>query len=261
MKNLVRLPLAALALLSLLAAAPFASAQTVVHPGDLQGWLIGPFGTPPSAGFEAGPGMPPFGDGSYGVEITDPNSKIILVRNDYHDLPLAGLTAFSFWTWIDPMAANVNNWYVNLYFDTDGDGMYDGVRLDYVPPAGMVMTGVWQQWDAFLGTWNVNTGGTSTLAAFLLANPNARFNAFSVPEGGAVRFNQGDTASNYVGFVGNLDGVRIAHVGVGDDTWDFELAAPADPFAVPTLSPVALAALALLLAVAAAWTLRRRRVA
>jgi len=222
--------------------------QTVVAPGSLQGWAIGPFGTDPGAAFTAGPGTPPFGSASYGVSITVPASKVILAR----------LTAFSFWTYVDPGASNVNDWYVNLYFDTDGDGTYDGVRLDYVPPSGMVMQGVWQQWDAFAGTWSVNTGGTTTLASFLASNPNARLNAFSDPNGGAVRFNMGDTAASYVGFIGNLDGVRIAHDAVGDVTWDFELEAPPSLLEIPTLSPAGLAALVLLLLAAGAWLLRRR---
>lgn len=239
-------------------AAPVTSAQTVVTPGNLQGWLIGPFGTDPGADFVPGPDTPPFGAGSFGVSITVPSSKIILLRNDYHDLPLSGLTALSFWTYVDPGAMNLNDWYVNLYFDVDGDSSYDGVRLDYVPPGGMVMQGVWQQWDALAGTWNVNTGGTTTLAAFLAANPNARFNAFSAPDGGAVRFNMGDTAASYVGFIGNLDGVRIAHSGVGDDTWDFEPEPPPSVLEIPTLSQAGLAALGLALLAAGAWLLRRR---
>lgn len=250
-----------LALIFLLAAAPVV-AQTLVTPADPAGWLIGPFpaGAMIDAGFEEGPGTPPFGTGSYFTDVLNPMEKIILARNDYHDLPLANLTAFSFWTYIEPAATNVNNWYVNLYLDVDGDGTYDGVRLDYVPPPAMVVTGVWQVWDAFAGTWRINTGGTTTLADFLSANPNARINGFSDPNGGAIRFNMGDTQANYVGFLGNLDGVRIAHSNVGDSTWDFEVeGAGASPLEVPVLSPVGLAALALLLVAAGVALLRRQR--
>lgn len=223
---------------SLLAVPAAGFAQTVVAPADLAGWLIGPFplGADVDAGFETGPATPPFGTGSYFTSIPDPGEKIILLRNDYHDLPLSGLTALSYWTWIDPAATNTNNWYVNLYVDANGDGSSE-TRLDYVPPSGVVMTGVWQQWDAFTGTWNVNTGGTSTLADFLAANPTARINAFDTPDGGAIRFNMGDTASSYVGFDGNLDGIRIAHDAVGDTTWDFEVELPmADLFITKTAS-------------------------
>lgn len=243
----------------LLAAVTPAAAQITVTPDSSAGWLIGPFGTPPPSGFVEGPGTPPEGLGSFFTAITDPSSKIILGRNDYHDAPLSELTALSYWTYIDPGASNTNNWYVNLYTDADGDGAYD-TRLDYVPPSAMVMTGVWQQWDAFSGLWRVSTSGMNmTLADFLAANPNARFNAFSDPQALALRWNMGDTASSYVGFDGNLDGVRVAVNGVGDDTWDFEEAR--QTVAIPTQSPLGLALLATLLGLLAARVLRRRRAA
>lgn len=239
-----------IALAAFLAIPPAAVAQTVVTPGELEGWLIGPFPLAADVdfGFEAGPPTPPFGSDSFFTSIPDPNEKAILLRNDYHDLPLANLTALSFWTYIEPAATNTNNWYVNLYLDVDGDATYDGVRLDYVPPSAEVLTGVWQEWDAFTGTWNVNTGGTTTLAGFLASNPDARLNAFSTPDGGAVRFNMGDTASSYVGFDGNLDGIRIAHSDVGDTTWDFELEQDPVVLEVPVDDPASLLLLGLLLA-------------
>jgi len=230
-------------------------AQTVVTPDNLASWLIGPFGTPPTADFVLGADTPPLGSGSYATEIIVANSKIILARNDYHDQPLSSLTALSYWTYIDPLAANTNNWYVNLYLDADGDGAWD-TRLDYVPPPAMVTAGIWQLWDAHVGVWD-STGGPTTLADFLIANPNARINAFDTPLGGAIRFNMGDTASSYVGFIGNLDAVRIAVSGVGDETWDFELFGAVQE--VPALSPVGLLLLIAGLMVAAAGLLRRTR--
>lgn len=245
-----------LALAGSFATAPAALAQTAVTPADPAGWLIGPFPLVADVdfGFEEGPGTPPFGSGSFFTAIPDPGEKVILLRNDYHDLPLANLTALSFWTYIEPAATNTNNWYVNLYLDVDGDSTYDGVRLDFVPPSGSVVTGVWQQWDAFTGTWNVNTGGTTTLASFLASNPDARLNAFSAPDGGAVRFNMGNTASSYVGFDGNLDGTRIAHSDVGNTTWDFEATVDFNPTEIPVGGPLGLALLGLALA-AGGWAL------
>ena len=231
-----------------------AEAQTVVTPSDLQGWLIGPFGTPPFADFVDGPDTPPTGTGSYATAITEPASKIILARIDYHDLPLSDLTALSFWTYIDPAATNLNNWYINLYVDADGNGSWDS-RLDYVPPSAEVVAGIWQPWDPYLGVWS-SSGGPTTLADFLVANPNARINAFDDPLGGAIRFNMGDTASSYVGFIGNLDTVRIAVDGVGDTTWDMELRRPV--IGVPTLSPWGLAWMMLVLVLAGAVMLRQR---
>ena len=238
----------------LIAPAQAAFTQTVVTPGEAQGWLIGPFGADPTADFVEGPDTPPFGTGSYLTEITVPSSKIILFRVEYHDRPLADLTALSFWTYVDPAATNLNNWYVNLYLDADGDGASE-TRIDYVPPPAQVMVGVWQFWDAFAGTWS-SPGGPVTLADFLTANPDARINAFDDPLGGALRWNMGDTAANYVGFSGNLDGVRIAVDGAGDTTWDFELT-NLSVVEVPAASSWGLLLLALALASSAVWLHRR----
>ena len=231
-------------------------AQTVITPDSLDDWLIGPFGTPPPVDFVQGPDTPPFGTGSYETEIVVASSKIILLRTDYHDLPLADLTALSYWTYVDPVATNTNNWYVNLYVDADGDGSWDE-RLDFVPPPAMVVQGLWQFWDAHAGTWTTSGGGPTTLADFLLANPNARINAFDPPLGGAIRLNMGDTASSYVGFLGNLDGVRIAVNGVGDETWDFELFGAVEE--IPTISSWGVFALIVALLLAGTSTLVARR--
>ena len=233
-----------------------AAQPVVVTPDDLAGWLIGPFGAPPTAEFVDGPGAPPLGNGSYRTQIAVAGSKIILGRNDYHGALLSDLTAFSYWTYVDPGASNLNNWYVNLYLDADDDGMYE-TRLDYVPPPAQVTTGVWQSWDAMAGDWIVNPGGaTTSLADFLTANPNARFNAFDNPLALAVRFNMGDTAASYVGFDGNLDGVRIAVGGVGDGEWDFERVQSV--VAIPTLSGIGLVAVAVALLAAGLLFVRRR---
>jgi len=229
--------------------------QTLVTPDNLQDWLIGPFGAPPPADFVEGPGDPPLGVGSYATQIIEPASKIIMARVDYHDIPLSELTALSFWTYIDPASTNLNNWYMNLYLDADGDGVYE-TRLDYVPPPAAVMVGEWQLWDAFLGVWN-SPGGAVTLADFLAANPNARINAFNDPQGGALRWNMGDTASGYVGFDGNVDGIRIAVDSLGDTTWDFELSPSPVVIGVPALSPLGLGILIIGLGLAAG-VLRRR---
>ena len=228
-----------------------------VTPSSMEGWLSGPFGTPPVSGFVEGPNSPPLGTGSFEAQILVPASKIILGRTDLHDQRLDQLTALSFWTYIDPAAANTNNWYINLYFDADGDGSFDN-RLDYVPPGGAVVTGVWQQWDAFTGDWrDTGAAANTTLADFLTANPDARFNAFDDPLGLALRFNMGDTAASYVGFDGNLDGVRLGLTGVGDTQWNFEVFQSV--VEIPTLSPFGLGLMAALLLAAGLWVFLRRR--
>jgi len=249
-------PLLLGALLTLALSAPLTAQVSTVLPGHFDGWLIGPFGPEPPNGFVEGPDTPPMGVGSFFTEIVEPASKIILGRNDLHGLTLPDLTALSFWTYIEPTSTNTNNWYLNLYLDADGDGAYE-TRLDYVPPTAQVMTGVWQFWDALAGTWRVNTSGQNmTLADFSTANPNAIINAFDSPEGLALRFNMGDTSNSYVGFIGNLDGVRIALADVGDITWDFDLTG--EPAEIPALSAPMLAILAAFLCLFGFRRLRRK---
>lgn len=239
-----------------------AAAQIIVTPGNSQGWLIGSeeSGMPP-IDYVVGPGTPPLGIGSFFTQITTSNQKIILARGDYFEAPLADLRALSYDTYLDPTATNTNNWYVNLYVSEDCSGG-NRIRLDYIPADDT--PGVWTHHDAFAGTWNVNTGGTTTISSLVAKFPKACLNAFDIPGAGALRWNMGDTASNYVGYAGNIDNIHvwfneIAPVGRAvaslnsDVTWDFE------PASVPDMPAPALGGCLLLIGLAGAAALGMSR--
>lgn len=208
--------------------------QTIVVTSvDTQGWTLGTYGTPSNQGFELGPDTPPLGTGSFFSEISVSNSKTIPVRTnaEYSGHPLSSLQALSFDSYNDVTGGSTSNknWYLSLYLSANGDPFYD-CRINYstVYAAG----NIWETFDAFNGTWNSSGAGCSgfsgTIAAFLGLHPSAVLNAFSNPNEPAIRFNQGDTASSYVGYIGNIDNIRISQTVIGDITWDFE------PYIPPT---------------------------
>jgi hypothetical protein len=209
------------------------AATLVVHPGNNQGWVFEEFPDPPVDGqFVAGPGAPVAGTGSFRVVIDESNEKLIMKRTGYHGVRLDALNELSYWTYKDATSTENSDWYINMYLDVDGtiqNGGYD-VRLTFAPNAGSADT--WTFQNAMTGTWIAYYPGGSpaftngTIAQFLVAHPDAVFSAWGNPADYQIRFSMGDTASNYVGYVGAIDAIRISMDGVGDNTWDFELNGP-----------------------------------
>ncbi len=197
----------------------------VVRPSALNGWGITdfPVSTAAEFAFEDGPATPPIGIGSLEGIIPSASTKLIFARSaaEYSGLPVSGLIGLSFSTYNDALAGstNDNNWYINLYISTAGDGNYD-CRLDYAPT--QTADDTWEDFDAFAGSWSGSGAGcaafSGTLPTFISIYPNATFNAFSNPAEPVIRFNMGDTATGYVGYIGNIDNVRIAHADAGDIT-------------------------------------------
>jgi hypothetical protein len=228
---------------------PVIPTTTTVTPSNLQGWLIdnpiyclnnANFASPPCSpvpppsnygaldlttdvpadfGFTTGAGTPPLGTGSFFANIIDNGSKVVLARTDYNNVAFADLTAMSIATYLDPLATDNDNWYVNLYADANGDGSYD-CRLDGVVPTQGA--GSWATTDLYNITWNISCGANGTLSAFVGANPNAQLiNGFDIPGFPQIVINQGDTSTTYTGYRGNFDAFRIATT-TSDTTWDFE---------------------------------------
>jgi hypothetical protein len=215
-----------------------ARAALVVTPSVLQGWNIFPAGTAPSvAAFQNGAGTPPLGAGSYRGEITGSNSKILLGRGDYHLTALSGL-AISYSTYRDAASTNNNDWYVNVYVDTNND-LIANCRLDFATSTGP--SGSWTGKNATGATtgWYVNNSGqgcpttASNIAwsAVLAGLPGTArvLNPFTGNVYPGIVFNMGDTGSSYVGYRGNIDNITV-----NGTNWDFELTPPVAGSAAPS---------------------------
>ena len=227
--------------LSLLSAVQVARAAIVVHPGNLQGWVIGtfipPISPPTFSGFVNGPGAPPLGTGSYQATIGSSAQKIQLVRFGYEGIPLSSLNV-SYAT--HRLGTNANDWYLNVYISTTG-GAIANCRIDFAPTAGGVGSWITHNATGASNSWYaspVNPGGpyasgcpgqssvvvNGSFAAMLSSLPAATTLAPLFAGGAALVFNMGDSGASYLNYDGAIDAVTI-----NGTTWDFELTAPAAP--------------------------------
>jgi Domain of unknown function DUF11/Carboxypeptidase regulatory-like domain len=226
----------------------------------------------PSVSFVNGPATPPLGSGSAQFSVGSDGGAIAQLRQpDYAGTALpnpspdpdnpnpAGneLTELKYSTYVQVGGSASQAPYIILDVDYDNNGTVDD-HLVFEPqyqiagfcpsnPQGPVSPGTWQTWDAFNGCW-YSTGGAAgsgpganvkPLITFSAASPNAKIvNSGSnggvriVTGGGGVI--GGGAASDWSGFVGNVDDFRI---GVGFDPdngpivteYDFEAAPPPPP--------------------------------
>ena len=203
------------------AAAKAVSPAIVVTSYNTQGWIVGQDpGSPLAAyGFVTGPAVPPAGVGSVMVNVGAKDQKIMVGRTDYSGVALSSLTTLSYSTFVDPASTNLNEWFLNLYISTLGNGTYDD-RLDYVPPG--VAKNVWQTWNALAGTWyEKKGGGSTTIAAFLAKNPAAQIVNPFVPTYPGFKFNGGSSGVGYIGLKAYIDNITVGVGGVVKN-WDFE---------------------------------------
>ena len=132
---------------------------------------------------------------------------------------------FTYETLLDPATVGSNTFYLNLYIGTAATFgatiPYCTHRLDFVPNGTV---GSWTLHNALdpMATYVVNVApacfggtpsGTTTLGAFISANPGSLIGFFS--------FMAGDTVTMMVGFQGYLDNVTFGIPG-NTTTWDFE---------------------------------------
>ncbi|MFP4322649.1 MAG: hypothetical protein ACLFTK_09360, partial [Anaerolineales bacterium] len=204
------------------------AASFTVTESDGADWWMSIFGTAPGTyGFATPTYGGSTGVGAFVTEITSGGQKVILGRINYHNVPLSNLTSITYDTYYDSVSGSmgtIRQFYVNIYVDRDGDGIYDE-RLDFAPEvhSGVaVMADTWQTWTID-GTTEVNgnVSGLTTLDAYRTAWPNAQLNAFSNVFDQAIRFNMGDTAATYDGFAGAIDNI-VLNIGGVTDTYDFE---------------------------------------
>jgi hypothetical protein len=225
--NRIRIVVATLAVLTLLAVPVSASGSTVVvHPGDMQGWAFfpeAPINTQ-SGQMVNGPGTPPLGTGSAQLAVEDGGGMAL--GTDHGAVRLDAIDTLRYSTYrVSGGAAPAIALQLNVDYDlTDANEAWQG-RLVYEPyHANSAVTGEWQTWNPLVGSgwWSTQTGHTTctqanhcTLAQVLEQKPHAGIHATL----GAVILKAG---SNWSGFVGNVDALTL-----NSTTWDFELEAPA----------------------------------
>lgn len=107
--------------------------------------------------FEAGPGTPPLGDGSYAMRTQTANDKVTLVTGAWFEQPLADLTGLDYWTYRDGTSTSPS--YVapsiNVAIFTNASGPGTGfATLVYEPLYAFgndaILDDTWQHWDTFV---------------------------------------------------------------------------------------------------------------
>lgn len=144
-------------------------------------------------------------------------------------IPLAS-AIFTYETLVDPLSTTTTTFFLNLYIGTavtfGAPTPYCTFRLDFVPTGTI---GSWTLHDAMdvNATYHVNSAPgcfsgtyltTTTLGAFLTANPTSLIGGFA--------FMAGDSVSMMVGFRGYLDNITFGTAG-NTTTWNFEPVSPA----------------------------------
>jgi hypothetical protein len=240
--------LAGAAAFAALAATIAAAADTtvVVTPADLgSGWYPADTRAPGTGTFELGPGTPPLGSGSFElVTLTNPE-KVQLFTDAYDGVSLASIDGIGYSTYRDPASTGFIAGLpaLNLRVDLTGDAAPDAY-LVYEPYQDLgnaaVLTGVWQDWDAYRGgsaEWWINTGagGCGQATPCTWATIVATFPTATIEEGancgavipcpGSLGVNQGSFNS---GTVANADALYVSVSG-NKTTYDFELNPPPPP--------------------------------
>lgn len=248
MKKLVLALMTSALMFGAVATAHAAETTVVVLPTDLAGgdWYTADTRAPGTGTFEEGPGDTPLGTGSFELRTSDSTAKVQLFTDRYDGTRLADVDGIGYSTYRDPSStgfiAGVTA--LNLRVDLTGDGSPDAYMVfePYQDQGnGAVLTGVWQDWDAYRdgeAKWWLNTGagdcGQATPCTWdqIVAKfPNATIEegttcgpgaAPKTPCPGSLGLNQGSGNS---GIVTNVDALYVS-VGGNRTTFDFELTPP-----------------------------------
>lgn len=233
-----------------------ANAQTVVTPGNMQGWSffsLNGAGSGPQVGaigqMVSGPATPPLGTGS--AELSTPvgggDGGVGITTATFDGTLLSSITSLSYQAY---SAVNNGQQFPYLALNVnlnDGSGNQD--TLFFEPPYQTTATGgpgvvnqeipvmnQWQSWNAGIGSfWDNNGtlggggyGGVGTLAAFEADFPNATIadsTAYSMIDGITLQVGFGSPDDNFTGYV---DDVTIGTAS-GTTTYDFEPAPVPEP--------------------------------
>lgn len=225
--------------LALLAAlvmpAQFAKADTttVVTPASADWLFLNDNGSSGdwTTGFQSGPATAPAGVGSISIKLTSAAAGIVFGSQKYQGTRLADIQTLSYSTYTNLSPAAMS---FQINYDPDVTTVEAGTwygRLIYEPyHNATVVNNTWQTWDMLnggAGKWWASSNGNSpvdntcpqstpcTLTALLAAYPNIGV------RNDAQAFIQVKAGSNWNGFIGNADNLKVGIAG-NVDTYDFE---------------------------------------
>ena len=169
--------------------------------------------------FEAGPATPPIGTSSLGLTTTTANDKVYLFNYDHVGTPLSTVDAISYETYrqagdLQQVTA------LNLEVDANGPNAAGGYTVLVFEPVyntdqGSVVSGQWQDWDAYNGGnavwWSSRAiPGVCAFSCYvtwnqiLAANPDATIvGGFGVNQGGGNPGLDANTDALTLGYGGN----------------------------------------------------------
>jgi hypothetical protein len=211
----------------------------IVSDANMNGWVKNPMGLA-TVNFVKGPSTLLLGTGS--VQFITPDKSFARLRDTTHSgIRLADVTELSYSTFIEKSDSIVDNHFLAILLDLDGDGKSDThIAFDpryqsgsfvagSLPDQGITKKNTWQTWDAFHGGWFVgglvtddpdHNGWFFNLGTYLNKYPNATIVNDPLKGGGAIRLSVGGPVFSK-NFIGYADNFKIGVKGV-TTTYDFE---------------------------------------
>lgn len=216
-----------------------ANVSVTVSDVNMNGWVKNPMGSA-TVKFINAPSNPLLGNGS--LQFNSPDKSFARLRDTTHSgIRLSDLTALSYSTYIEKSDSIVDDQFLAILLDLDGDGKSDThICFDpryqskpfiagLIPDQGTTIKNKWQTWDAFHGGWFVggvitddpdHNGWFFNLEAYINKYPTATIVNDPLKGGGAIRLSVGGPVYSK-NFIGYADNFKIGVRGV-TTTYDFE---------------------------------------
>jgi hypothetical protein len=211
----------------------------IVSDANMNGWVKNATGLA-TVKFVTPPSTPPLGSSS--LQLSTPDKSFGRLRDTTHSgIRLSDVTELSYSTYIEKSDSIVDNHFLALLLDLDGDGKSDThIAFDpryqaghfvagLFPDQGNTKVNTWQTWDAFNGGWFVgglliddpdHNGWFFNLRTYLNKYPNATIMNDPLKGGGAIRLSVGGPVFSK-NFIGYADNFKIGVKGI-TTTYDFE---------------------------------------
>lgn len=211
----------------------------IVSDANMNGWVKNPAGLA-TVKFVTPPSTPPLGTGS--IQLASPDKSFGRLRDTTHSgTLLSDLTELSYSTYIEQRDSTVDELFVVLLIDTDGDRKADNnlvfdpryqtgrFIVGLFPNQGSTKIGTWQTWDLLHGGWFIGPvladdpdhgGWFFSLQTYINRYPNATIMNDAAKGGGSIRLSVGGPVFSK-NFIGYGDNFKIGVKGV-TTTYDFE---------------------------------------